>query len=279
MNMNNVELCNNNTNFVELSNQYRAIISKISHEIRNPLTLIYSSLQLLETDVPAVSDSALFPQIKRDIQDTICLLKDISSLNRDSSTRKAAFSVSDLLSGIASSFHAISIEKHIYFLVDFDASIDELVFFGDRQLLREAVFNLLINAADALTADNQTSVCPLPADDRYSGFCEDFTPPSACSSSDCTPSIGKILFTAHTEDEQLILHVRDNGAGIPDEYLDSLFDPFVTHKKHGTGLGLSIVQNAAREHNGCLTLDTVCHGSDTYTDFCLTLPCKELPDK
>ncbi len=237
-----VELCDNKSNIEELHSQYKEFISKISHEIRNPLTLIYSSFQLLESEIPSISDSDLCPQIKKDIQDTICLLKDISSLNRNSSTRKAPFSVSDFLSGNARSFQAMAREKNISFVTDFDHTICDLTFCGDEQLLKEALLNLLLNAADALSASSTGSVNTF------------------------------IILTATVCDSCLIIHVRDNGPGIPQEYLPTLFEPFVTHKKHGTGLGLSIAHHAAEEHGGTLTVETNCQGSCTYTDFCLKLP-------
>jgi signal transduction histidine kinase len=70
----------------------------------------------------------------------------------------------------------------------------------------------------------------------------------------------------------LHIHVRDNGPGIPEEYRDTLFDPFVTHKLHGTGLGLSIVKNIMVQHGGTITVSTCTAQPDTCTDFCLTLP-------
>jgi nitrogen-specific signal transduction histidine kinase len=70
----------------------------------------------------------------------------------------------------------------------------------------------------------------------------------------------------------LQIHIHDNGPGIPEEYLSTLFDPFVTHKAHGTGLGLSITENIAKQHGGTITVHTCTTLPDTYTDFCLSLP-------
>ncbi|PTX90830.1 ATP-binding protein [Opitutus sp. ER46] len=50
--------------------------------------------------------------------------------------------------------------------------------------------------------------------------------------------------------------VRDNGTGIPAEFLEKIFDPFFTTKKHGTGLGLATVLSIVRKHGGQIGLDT-----------------------
>ena len=56
------------------------LLSKFSHEIRNPLTLISSSLQLLEKEYPQLQSAALWPQVKQDLDDILALLQDMSSL-------------------------------------------------------------------------------------------------------------------------------------------------------------------------------------------------------
>ncbi|MEM9300920.1 MAG: ATP-binding protein [Pseudomonadota bacterium] len=48
----------------------------------------------------------------------------------------------------------------------------------------------------------------------------------------------------------LILSLRDNGPGIPDQVLDKLFEPYATTKDRGTGIGLAIVKKIAEEHGG-----------------------------
>ena len=78
--------------------------------------------------------------------------------------------------------------------------------------------------------------------------------------------------------EYVRLSVADNGAGIPEDCLDKIFDPFFTQKemgRSGTGLGLTVVENAARDHNGVIRVKSGADG----TRFDLFFPAirEELP--
>lgn len=230
--------CSSCTKLAEQHEQYHTLISQISHEIRNPLTLICSSLQLIAKEYPAVTETTLWPQVQQDLQDTIRLLDEISLLNRSTACRMDTFSVWDLLCGAASSFQALMQERQICFTVEFAPELQHCTGLGDPILLKEVLWNLLLNAADAVTSSTDQAM---------------------------------IRLTAVLCNDQLQIHVYDNGIGIPDEYLPTLFDPFVTHKSGGTGLGLCIAKRAAQQHNGTLTIKI--RPDQTFcTDFCLTLP-------
>lgn len=240
MNPNQENPCNNCTKLTELKDHHQTMISRLSHEIRNPLTLVYSSLQLLEKEVPKVRESFLWPQTKSDIKDTIRLLQDVSILNRSSKEPLPVFAVFPFLKGIVLSFQALMQERGIIFQTRLNPQLSSLTIQGDEIKIKEALMNLLLNGADALNTGSHP---------------------------------GMILFTADFWDHQLILHIRDNGPGIPSAYLPTLFTPFVSHKSGGTGLGLSIAQQAALSHGGSLTVETSTTG-DTYTDFCFSIPVK-----
>ena len=59
----------------------RMQISTISHEIRNPLSLVYSSLQLIEKEHPEVVDFRHWNEMRRDIEYMTHLLEELSSFN------------------------------------------------------------------------------------------------------------------------------------------------------------------------------------------------------
>jgi signal transduction histidine kinase len=107
---------------------------------------------------------------------------------------------------------------------------------GDRQQLKQAFLNLILNALDAVGEDGRIRV-----DVRKS-------PP-----------------------DHLLVQVEDNGCGIPAEALALIFDPFFTTKPvgKGTGLGLSVVHGIVTKHGGKIAVDSV----PGRTVFSLTLPC------
>ncbi len=120
---------------------------------------------------------------------------------------------------------------------------------GDPVRLEQIVMNLLTNARDAVVAD------PKPEGKRI-----------------------RIRSFPHSESadsrRQVVLEVRDNGAGIPEEILGAIFDPFVTTKEpgSGTGLGLSVSKRIVKEHGGVIEVDSeVGRG----TEFRITLPAAE----
>jgi two-component system, NtrC family, sensor kinase len=81
-----------------------------------------------------------------------------------------------------------------------------------------------------------------------------------------------VRLTTRDLDDQVEIRVWDNGAGIPGEIRDKLFQPFFTTKPtgEGTGLGLSISYDiVTQQHGGTITVDSQV---GDYTEFVVTLP-------
>lgn len=229
----------NCTSGCPVKDEYCHLISAFSHKIKNQLTLISSSLQLVTKECPDISNVSLWPQIFQDLQETLFLLRDTSSFAQNESVHPTSFSAMNFLDGIFHSVLPRMIEKSICFRTSFDETIRKQTIFADEPKLREAVANLLLNAMDAIAQTDEPR---------------------------------NILLSASVEQSALFIHVRDNGPGIPKPYLETLFHPFVTHKANGTGLGLAITKNIAEQHGGSITVSTCTLSPDTYTDFCLKIP-------
>lgn len=69
---------------------------------------------------------------------------------------------------------------------------------------------------------------------------------------------GKIVVSTAFRDSEIVISVKDNGEGIPEDHLEKIFEPFYTTKAEGegTGLGLSIAYGIVRRHNGALTVSS-----------------------
>ena len=76
---------------------------------------------------------------------------------------------------------------------------------------------------------------------------------------------------ATKEKEQALIHVEDDGIGIPKELREKVLQPFFTTKTQGTGLGLAIVAKRVAEAGGVLELESPI-ANDRGTRFSVRLP-------
>jgi signal transduction histidine kinase len=87
--------------------------------------------------------------------------------------------------------------------------------------------------------------------------------------------------TAKANGDHVVIHVRDNGVGIPPDFLPVLFEPFTQKRETldrsegGLGLGLSIVQGIVQAHGG--TIEARSAGVGQGSEFIVRLPVV-LPD-
>lgn len=212
-------------------------ISTISHEIRNPLTLVYSTLQLIESQHPEVLTFSHWTELHQDIEYMKFLLEDLSSYNNGERLELTPVSASTYFRRIALSFAASIVDTDIEFVSRIPEDLPEIS--ADPVKLRQAVLNLLRNACDALNKKAPDSQKPV------------------------------ITFSVTLQTDSLHIGVRDNGCGIAPEDQKTIFEPFVTHKPDGTGLGLAITRRIIQAHHGTVTLNSVLHNGTTFT---LTLP-------
>lgn len=82
---------------------------------------------------------------------------------------------------------------------------------------------------------------------------------------------GKMEIHVNKRDERcIVITIRDDGSGIDEDALDSVYDPFVTSKTHGAGLGLTMVHQIIKNHNGDIGLKSK-KAEGTTVEICLPL--------
>lgn len=93
---------------------------------------------------------------------------------------------------------------------------------------------------------------------------------------DAVTDSGRIEVLANLEDQRVVVHIIDNGPGIPAPIRDRIFDPFFTTKPlgQGTGLGLDIVRRLVRHNGGEIEVES----QPGRTDFRVALPIAETHD-
>ena len=221
----------------KLLTSHQMTVSTISHEIRNPLTLVYSNLQLIEAVHPELYTYKHWRNLRSDIEYMKHLLEELSSYNNGEHLSISEINTDTFFKTIALSFASSLIETDIQFVSEINAHLS--CFPGDKIKLREVFLNLLKNARDAFDSFDEPMKHPL------------------------------IRLSVCSTEHHLIVSISDNGCGISEEKMSHIFEPFVTYKKNGTGLGLPLSAKIIHAHNGSIEVSSVPGFSTTLT---VTLP-------
>jgi PAS domain S-box-containing protein len=80
-----------------------------------------------------------------------------------------------------------------------------------------------------------------------------------------------------TPGDYIRIRVRDEGVGIPEQYLKRIFDPYFTTKPKGNGLGLATAYSIIKNHNGLVTVESEVHLGSTFTVYLPAALLEELP--
>lgn len=206
-------------------------LSKMFHEIKNPLTLINSSLQLIEAEHPEVKEFRFWNQTMKDIQNLRQLINELSSLQKGNVLNITKINLFDFTEDLLESTESYLLETGTPLTLE--CTIDDLDFYADDVKLRQAVVNLLKNAAESSREGNP------------------------------------ILLSITADDTYLNISVADKGCGMSEEQIAKAFEPFHTTKSYGTGLGLPIVKRIVEAHKGKLSIHSV---KDAGTTVTITLP-------
>lgn len=203
------------------------LLSKFSHELRNPLTTIYATIQLLERQHPEVTDFKYWSNLSCDIEYMNQLLTDLSDFSRSERLQCSTFSLRGLLEHVSVSFASTIVDSEVEYSAKIDPSIHQIT--GDKTKLQEVFLNLLKNAFEAASPDKS------------------------------------IYLEAYQKEDKVIVSIRDTGCGILGEQLPTIFDPFVTYKSQGTGLGLAICDHIVRAHKGTISVESSINIGSCFT--------------
>ncbi len=190
------------------------INAKIAHEIKNPLAIIRSTLQLIESQIPTVKSNKHWGSLYGEIDFINTLIKDFTVLNQSFKIDKQQVDVCGIIEILAHQFEPICKEKNIFLYTSIPKNLPHVD--GDQLRLREAFVNIIKNAFEA------------------------------CKAKDTISIIIKRL------DNYIIITFTDTGTGIEKDKIDTIYDHFVTYKENGTGLGLAIVKAIIEQHKGSI---------------------------
>ena len=132
----------------------------------------------------------------------------------------------------------VTLSKGINLSCDFEKNVPPVE--ADATQIKQAIMNLVINAADAIGAELE-------------GVIEIAVGTQTIGANDLPRVVGNQEFA---EGRYVFLEVKDSGCGMDTDTLNSMFDPFFSTKELGHGLGLSAMLGIVRGHNGAITVDS-----------------------
>jgi signal transduction histidine kinase len=182
----------------------------LAHETRNPLNIIRGLAQLVgkqEGIPPEIASKSR--EIINETDRVTAQLNEFINYSRPREVRRAATDLGAVAGEVARALNYDIEEKKI----KLEVLVESVVIEADEQLLRQALFNLVLNSIQAV------------------------------------PAQGIIRIRAsRRSNEEAFIEISDNGPGVPPEHRSEIFKPYFTTHTEGTGLGLSVVQQIVLAH-------------------------------
>ncbi|MGZ3874231.1 MAG: ATP-binding protein [Mucilaginibacter sp.] len=215
----------------ERESAWREMAKQVAHEIKNPLTPLKLGLQLLDKSWKD-KDPKFDQKFERFSKSFVEQIESLSSIASEFSafakmpdTKLEQINVFEVLTQAVTIFKQMDNVKIVYQAPDAPFIIN-----ADRDQLLRCFNNLLKNAIEAAPADR----------------------------------LGVIDINYLVTNKSILLTIKDNGNGIPENLREKIFEPNFTTKSSGTGLGLAFVKNSIENANGKVWFETMLGEGTTF---------------
>lgn len=198
---------------LENDKQIRDSLFKITHEIKNPIAVCKSYLDMF--DINNKEHIKYINILKEENEKILLLLQDFLAMNKIK-IQKEILDINMLLEDVVDQLTPLLKGKNIKF--DYDIALDEVFIEGDYNRLNQVFINMIKNSVEAL---------------------DDIKNP-------------KISLNHKINGNKFIISIEDNGSGISESDMERIKEPFYTTKKNGTGLGVSLSCEIISAHDGTL---------------------------
>ncbi len=191
----------------------------VAHEIRNPLGAIRGLVQYFQATWKEDSEQRMYLDvIVREVDRLNRVVSDLVEFARPRELQREPHDLVDIVRHAVTLVQSDVRAKGLHIVHDLDAALPPLVV--DRDLVLQALLNILLNAIEAMASG------------------------------------GTLTVRLADRPAWVELAIQDTGRGIPPEHLGRLFDPFFTTKPQGTGLGLAIAHGVIQAHDGEVIIDS-----------------------
>ncbi len=183
----------------------------LAHETRNPLNIVRGAVQLIGKD-PVASNAARrsAATVLDEVDRIAARLSEFIDYSKPRQPKLAPTSLAVVVRDVERTLETDIDDKNI----TFDMACPELIVEADEALLRQVVFNLILNASQAVDRGGWVSV------------------------------------STHVDNaKRVTLEVTDDGPGVPEEARADIFRPYFTLSEEGTGLGLAVVRQIVLAHH------------------------------
>ncbi len=209
---------------------------ELAHEIRNPLGSIELFASLLEKELPNGGDLRRWAEnIRIGSRSLNNIVSNMLHFANPLSPAFTAVDVHDVIGEVLGFTDMIMRQRGVR--VERNLAAADPVISADRELLKQVILNLILNAMQAMPSRGAIAI----------------------------GTRGLERLPGPTPRRGLELTVRDSGLGIPPENIGRIFDPFFTTNKNGTGLGLSVVHQIVDRHSGFIEVESKVNEGTTFT--------------
>jgi signal transduction histidine kinase len=213
----------------------------LAHELQQPLAAILLNAQIAQRQL------SMDPPNRAEIRDTLGdivradesaagVIQRVRGALRKKDAQRQPLSVNDVVADTLSLAASELATRRVSVATALSPALPEV--FGDRVELQHVMLNLILNACDA--------------------------------ESELPPARRVIRIETARGEHEVRVSVTDDGVGIAADYIERIFEPFVTSKQHGLGLGLSICRTIILAHQGRIWAESS-PGSGTTVSFCLPM--------
>lgn len=193
------------------------ITSRLAHDLRNYLTVIQSSTDLIRMNTHLSEDTTLTKYLEQIDNARLGILYQIDGVLGFVKVRSLNLVQVSLLKIIKSAIAALTKPDKINIMLP----QNDLIISCDPKQLEIVIINLLTNAIQSM--DN----------------------------------VGQIQIRIQDNNKQVLIEVEDSGSGIPADVLPRIFEPLFTTKSTGTGLGLLSCRNIVEQHQGTISVQSI----------------------
>lgn len=223
----------------------------LSHELRTPINVIYSAIQVMDINLDNKKDEFLKKYMNIIKQNCYRLLRIINNLIDSTKMEEGYYkpnlkniNIVELVESVVTSVCPYVYDNEMNIV--FDTDVEEKVVACDKDMIERIILNLVSNSV------------------KYKN-----------------PGLGKILVEVKDKKDKVSISVKDNGIGIPISVQNNIFKRFVqapnnTSKSQGSGIGLSLVKSMVDIHKGQIDLISK---EDEGTEIIIEIPAKTVREE